>query len=130
MKTEIMLFVDDVEKSSAWYQQLLGAKSGHGGPEYEMIIDEEGELLFQLHKLDGDEHGVDLSRDDSPRGEGVLVYVNVADMQAIYRRAQSMKANVLRAPTFIELAGHTEFVVKDPDGYSLAIYTRGNHAAA
>ena len=51
MKTEVMLFVNDVQKSSLWYQNLLGAKSGHGGPEYEMILDQEDELLFQLHKL-------------------------------------------------------------------------------
>lgn len=130
MKTEVMLFVEDVEKTSAWYQDLLGARSGHGGSEYEMIIDEEGELLFQLHKLDGDEHGIDLSGDDSPRGAGILVYVSVDDVQGVYRRAQSMGANMLGAPAFIELAGHTEFVVKDPNGYSLAIYTRGNHVSA
>ena len=31
------LFVDDVEASSRWYQALLGAQSGHGGPEFEML---------------------------------------------------------------------------------------------
>ena len=37
MKSEVMFFVADVEKSSTWYQNLLGARSGHGGSEYEMI---------------------------------------------------------------------------------------------
>ena len=60
MKTEIMLFVKDVPSASTWYQNLLGATSAHGGPEYEMLTDSEGELLFQLHKLDGDEKGVNL----------------------------------------------------------------------
>ena len=55
MKPEVMFFVADVEKSSRWYQELLGAKSGHGGTEYEMIVDAEGErvakgdLLFELY---------------------------------------------------------------------------------
>ena len=128
MKTEIMLFVKDVINSSAWYQNLLGAKSAHGGPEYEMLTDSEGELLFQLHKLEGDEHGVSLSDDSSGteeiRGAGVLCYVRVDDVHEIYKNALSMKVDVKSEPTFIELAGHTEFIVKDLDGYSLAIYSR------
>ena len=128
MKTEIMLFVKDVINSSAWYQDLLGAKSAHGGPEYEMLTDSEGELLFQLHKLEGDEHGVSLSDDSSGTGEirgaGVLCYVRVDDVHEIYKNALFMKVDVRSEPTFIELAGHTEFIVKDPDGYSLAIYSR------
>lgn len=124
MKTEIMLFVKDVINSSAWYQDLLGAKSAHGGPEYEMLTNSEGELLFQLHKLEGDEHGVSLSDESSIRGAGVLCYVRVDDVQQIYAKALSMKADVQSEPTFLDLAGHTEFVVKDLDGYSLAIYSR------
>jgi predicted enzyme related to lactoylglutathione lyase len=126
MKSEVMLFVRDVEASSRWYQSLLGVKSGHGGPEYEMIVDDDGQLLFQFHKLAGEEHGVNLSDDNSPRGAGVLVYLNVPDVNVVYSKAIKMGATVDSAPTYIDLAGHTEFVVKDPDGYSLAIYTRGN----
>ena len=125
MKTEVMLFVRNVEDSSAWYQALLGAQSAHGGSEYEMLTNEAGELLFQLHRLDGDEHGVNLSDNSSPRGAGVLCYVNVEDVSLVYNKALDMGANVEGEPTFIKLAGHTEFIVKDPDGYSLAIYSRG-----
>lgn len=124
MKTEIMLFVKDVHSSSTWYQNLLGATSAHGGPEYEMLTDSEGELLFQLHKLDGDEHGVNLSNDSTIRGAGVLCYVRVDDVHDVHARALTMKADVKSEPTFIKLAGHTEFIVRDLDGYSLAVYTR------
>ena len=124
MKTEVMLFVADVQKSSGWYQSLLGAKSGHGGPEYEMILDEEGQLLFQLHKLDGDEHGMNLSDPSVTRGTGVLIYIQVPDIQGVFQQARAMGASVESEPTFIELAGHTECIVKDPDGYSLALYSR------
>jgi hypothetical protein len=37
-----------------------------------------------------------------------------------------MKAEIESEPTFIELAGHTEFVVHDPDGYALALFQRGD----
>ena len=79
MRTEVMLFVQDVESSSKWYQQLLEAKSGHGGSEYEMIVDDEGSLLFQLHHLDGDEHNVNVTASTS-RGDGVLTYVHVEEL--------------------------------------------------
>ena len=124
MKTEIMLFVKDVANSSAWYQNLLGAVSAHGGPEYEMLNDSEGELLFQLHKLEGDEHGVSLLDDSSIRGAGVLCYVRVEDVHEIYKKALSMNADVSSEPMFLDQAGHTEFIVKDLDGYSLAVYSR------
>lgn len=124
MKTEVMLFVNDVQKSSLWYQNLLGAKSGHGGPEYEMILDQEDELLFQLHKLEGDEHGINLSDSSISKGMGVLIYVQVQDIQAVFEQAKSMKADIKSEPTFIDLARHTECIVKDLDGYSLALYSR------
>lgn len=124
MNTQVMLFVRNVEVSSAWYQALLGARSAHGGSEYEMLTDETGELLFQLHKLDGDEHGVNLADDSVPRGAGVLCYVNVKDVEQVYKRALEVGADVAGKPRFVKAAGHTEFIVKDPDGYSLAIYSR------
>jgi len=52
-----MLFVDDVEAASRWFPSLLGAKSAHGGRDCEMLDDAQGELLLQLHRADGREHG-------------------------------------------------------------------------
>ena len=126
MKTDVMLFTRDVEASSRWYQQLLGVKSGHGGPEYEMIVDDEGNLLFQFHHLEGDEHNVGIASESTARGAGVLIYVSVPNVREVHTRALDMGADVVSEPTFIELAGHTEFVVRDPDGYQLAVSTRGN----
>jgi catechol 2,3-dioxygenase-like lactoylglutathione lyase family enzyme len=127
MKTEIMFFVRDVEASSRWYQTVLGLKSGHGGPHYEMIVDEQKNLLFQLHHLDGDEHGDFAMTEDARRGAGVLVYLPVADVRAAFAYAKAAGANIRSEPDFIELAGHTEFLLHDPDGYAIAPYQRGKH---
>ena len=124
MKTEVMLFVTDVEASSLWYQKLLGARSGHGGREYEMILAPDGALLFQLHKSEGVEHGINMSDTSSPRGAGILLYVQVEDVNVIFQQARSMQATIESEPVFIDLAGHTECIIKDPDGYRLAIYSR------
>jgi catechol 2,3-dioxygenase-like lactoylglutathione lyase family enzyme len=125
MAFEPMLFVDDVEASSRWFQTLLGAKSAHGGREYEMLRDEAGELLLQLHHADAEEHGDARLPAGSVRGAGVLLYFKAPDVRAAYERAMAMKAVVEGPPNFIKLAGHTEFVVRTPDGYALAIYQRG-----
>ena len=60
------LFVDDVEASSRWYQALLGAQSGHGGPEFEMLT-LDGALILQLHHASADEHGDDRLPAGAPR---------------------------------------------------------------
>jgi len=126
MAFEPMLFVDDVEASSRFYQALLGAKSGHGGRDYEMIVDFGGNLLLQLHRADADEHGGERLPAGAPRGVGVLLYCKVPDLRAAYARAQEIAARTEGPPAFITLAGHTEFVVRDPDGYALALYQRGD----
>ena len=38
VRPQPMLVVPDVPATSRWYQQVLGAVSGHGGPEYEQVL--------------------------------------------------------------------------------------------
>jgi catechol 2,3-dioxygenase-like lactoylglutathione lyase family enzyme len=49
-----MIVVHDVEATSAWYQRVLGLRSGHGGPEYEMLMSGE-RLVLQLHRWEAHE---------------------------------------------------------------------------
>jgi len=117
------LFVADVEASSRWYQQLFGVTSAHGGPEFEMLAVGEHDIVLQLHKSDADEHGT-RTEPGSPNGLGVLFYWQVADVDAVketHKRALAMGANVETEPAHNELAHHTEFVVRDPDGYAIAV---------
>ena len=127
MKAEVMFFVRDVEASARWYQSALGLKAAHGGREYEMIVDAEKNLLFQLHHADAEEHGDMALSETTPRGKGVLVYLAVPDVRAAFAHAKAAGANVRTEPEFIKQAGHTEFTVQDPDGYTIAPYTRGEH---
>ena len=127
MALEPMLFVDDVEATSRWFQSLLGLKSAHGGKEYEMLMDDAKQLVLQLHHADAEEHGGERLPAGSVRGAGVLLYFKVEDVRAAHKRAKAMKAAVEGEPLFIKQAGHTEFVVRSPDGYALALYQRGEH---
>ena len=127
MALEPMLFVDDVEATSRWFQSLLGLKSAHGGKEYEMLMDDAKQLVLQLHRADAEEHGGERLPAGSARGAGVLLYCKVEDVRAAHARAKAMQATVEGEPVFIKQAGHTEFVVRSPDGYALALYQRGEH---
>jgi predicted enzyme related to lactoylglutathione lyase len=125
MAFEPMLFVEDVEATSRFYQTLLGLKSGHGGKEYEMLLDADRKLALQLHHADAGEHGSQRLPAGAPKGTGVLLYFSTADVRATYATAQSMGATCEGEPTFVRLAGHTEFIVRDPDGYAIAVCQRG-----
>ena len=116
------LFVADVEASSRWYQQLFGLTSGHGGPEFEMLMRGDDDVLH-LHKEDAEEHGTMITP-GAPKGSGVLLYFQVDDVDAVHaahRRALDLGADVQLEPTFNPQAHHTEMVLRDPDGYALAI---------
>ena len=66
MHAVTMLFVSDVEATSAWYQSVLGVVSGHGGDEFDMLLAGDN-VIMQLHKIDDDHH------DHSVNLEGPLV---------------------------------------------------------
>ena len=118
MRTETMLFARDVEATSRWYQDFLGVQSGHGGTEYEMLMDGKT-LLLQLHQMDGDhDHGVGTV---APFGNGVIVYVHVDDIDAAYARAKELDLEILNQLEYNEQAYMHEFTVRDPNGYAIGV---------
>ena len=118
MRTDTMLFAKDVEATSKWYQEFLGVQSGHGGPEFEMLMDGDT-LLLQLHQLDADhDHGVGTT---APFGNGVLVCVHVDDADAAYARAQELGIEILAELQYNEQAYMHEFTVRDPNGYAIGV---------
>ena len=118
MRTETMLFAKDVEATSKWYQDFLGVQSGHGGPEFEMLMDGDT-LLLQLHQLDADhDHGVGTT---APLGNGVLIYIHVSDADAAFAKAKELGIPILADLQYNELAGMQEFTVRDPNGYAIGV---------
>jgi len=76
MKCYPMLVVQDVPASSAWYQELLDATSGHGGNEFDIIMSGHN-LLLLLHHGDHVERGGLTSPNETP-GSGVLIYTSAS----------------------------------------------------
>ena len=114
-----MLVVGDVPAASKWYQELLGVTSGHGGEEFDMIM-EGHELLFTLHHSDIEEHPVLAAPNETP-GSGVLLYFSVEDVNPVYERAKTMTAELIDEPHLNEKAQSVEFSLYDPDGYALTV---------
>lgn len=113
--------------SSRWYQQLLGLRSDHGGPNYERLVDGD-QLVMQLHSFEVEhEHGRIGEPDVRPYGNGVLLWFQVDDFDAAVARGTGMGVDVVlpphRNPPEGEPGGpaHREFWVRDPDGYTVVL---------
>jgi catechol 2,3-dioxygenase-like lactoylglutathione lyase family enzyme len=127
MRPQPLIAVTDVEESSRWYQRLLGCRSDHGGPDYERLVSK-GQLVLQLHgfKVHHD-HGPIGNFDDKPYGNGVLLWFEVEDFDAVVRHADEMGVEIVmpkhRNPPPGEDGGpnHWECWMKDPDGYVVVV---------
>ncbi len=118
MQTVTMLYARDVEATAQWYQDFLRLRSGHGGPEFDMLMDGDT-LLLQLHELDADhDHGAVTTQ---PLGHGVLVFVYVDDADAAYARAKELDIEIVSAMQYNPMAGMKEFTVRDPNGYAIGV---------
>ena len=126
IRSQPLIAVTDVEASSRWYQQLLGCQSAHGGCEYERLVSN-GTLVLQLHRF-GEEHhhGAIGSKDDRPYGNGVLVWFEVDEFDAVAARAEAMAVEVVlprhrNPPSGQGGPKHWELWIRDPDGYLVVI---------
>src|SRR5215218_9404184 len=97
MRAQPLLVVSDVERSSRWYQHVLGCESAHGGPEYERLQDGD-RLVLQLHSFEAaHHHGPIADKHDRPYGNGVLLWFEVDDFDAAVARALSLDPPVVLA---------------------------------
>ena len=53
MQPQPLIAVRDVPASSRWYQQLLGCASGHGGREFEQLVNPAGAGALGAPVLEG-----------------------------------------------------------------------------
>jgi predicted enzyme related to lactoylglutathione lyase len=120
MLPQPLIVVADVEASSRWYQQALGLTSGHGGPNYERLLDGE-RLVLQLHDPEVEHHHGHLADPAVPKGNGVLLWFAVDDLDAVVARIRALGAEVVMEPTENPGAGHREYWFRDPDGYTVVV---------
>ena len=126
MRPQPLIAVSDVEASSRWYQRLLGCQSAHGGAEYERL-ESGGRLILQLHRFDiAHHHGAIGDPDDTPYGNGVLLWFEIDDFDEAVRRVAELNAPIVldrhrNPPSGDGGPNHWEIWLRDPDGYSVVL---------
>jgi predicted enzyme related to lactoylglutathione lyase len=115
-----LITLDDVDAGSRWFCAVLGVTSGHGGSEYEMLMDGD-ELVAQLHHWDAHEHQHLGERADPSRGNGVLLWFAVDDFDAAMERVTEAAAEILEGPFLNAGARQREVWLRGPDGYVVVI---------
>ncbi len=125
MRTELMITVEDVQASSAWYCQLLGAEHDSDSAEFDRVL-RDGKLLLMLNQWGGDEHGPGAFEPfDGPNGHGVVLWFLVEDLDLVEQRANDLEAEILVKPHENPLARWRQFTLRDPDGYTITIAETG-----
>lgn len=126
MRPQPLIAVTDVEASSRWYQRLLGLRSDHGGKEYERLVAGET-LVMQLHRFEVEHHHGPIGNpDDKPYGNGVLLWFETEDFEAIAARAAEMNVEFVlprhrNPPDGDGGPNHWEIWLRDPDGYTVVV---------
>ncbi len=135
MRPQPLIAVADVEAASAFYQQLLGAKSAHGGPHYERLVDRDGRLIIQLHTWEQvHDHAPIGDPAAKPYGNGVLLWFEVDDFDAAVQRATALGVEVVMPPHRNPPEGpggpaHREIWLRDRDGYAVVLASPDGEAA-
>lgn len=126
-RSQTMIAVPDVEASSRWYQELLGLRSDHGGPEYARLL-ADGHLVLQLHNIGTEHDHGPVADPGGPVGNGVLLWFgDTSDFDGVVARAEQLRTTVVRPPHRNPPEGqgngpgHREIWLRDPDGYTVVV---------
>lgn len=145
MRAQPLIVCRDVDASSRFYQRLLGCASGHGDAEgrhsqgeYERLVDPRlhhsrwgtDGLVLQLHAWDEDHHHGPMGDPTLPIGNGVLLWFEVDDFDAVVARARELGARVIRDVHVNPNAGHRELWIADLDGYTVVVASPDGDPAA
>lgn len=120
MKVDPIIAVKDVEASSKWYQSLFGLRSKHGGNEFDILVNNNEEVMFCLHRWGEHNHPTMKTSNVNP-GNGLILYYRIENIEQIRQNLRDMNYDV---ETEIELSpnsGKKEFSFIDPNGYYLTI---------
>ena len=120
MRPQPMIALADVAAGSKWFQDVLGLRSGHGGNEYEMLMDGD-ELVVQLHHWDAHEHPHLGDETNPSRGNGALLWFATDDFDALLLRVKATGATVLDGPLFNPNARQNEVWLEGPEGYRVVV---------
>lgn len=117
---QTFLMVSELDRTVEFYEQALGVavtRRGDRSAEFDtgectLVVEED----FDAETLAG--FGLEPPGDD--RGDGLIVVLEVDDVEAVHERAASAGAEVLMEPREVDW-GRKMFLVADPDGYVIEV---------
>jgi hypothetical protein len=123
VRAQPLIAVRNVRASSRWYQTLLASDSlpDHEHRNWYDRIFCHGQLTFQLHAWDKENHPNLVNADAAPAGHGVLIWFEVTDFDAAVQRARSLKAQIIEEPHVNPNARQKEIWIRDLDGYVVVL---------
>lgn len=133
VRPQTLIAVRDVKASSAWYQTLLGVRSGCDPDHphrllYDRLLSGDT-LILQLHRWDAEEHPNLTEPDRAPHGHGVLLWFEVDDFDTAVDRARRLGARILEEPHVNPAPQHREIWLRDADGYVVVLASPDGEAA-
>jgi catechol 2,3-dioxygenase-like lactoylglutathione lyase family enzyme len=115
-----MIAVKDVRASVEWYCRLFGCRSDVVAEDFARVRDGD-RILVLVHARDAAEHGAWAAAAPKPPGDGFLLWILAEDFDAVCRRASELHAQIVTGPRRNLADDAREIVLRDPDGYALAI---------
>lgn len=119
VRTETIIAVKDVPKSSKFYQDLLNCKSEHGGETFE-ILTSENNVVLCLHQWGEHEHPT-MTNPIKENGNGLILFFRVDDLNEIFENAKSLKVGIEKEIHYKENSLKNQFTLRDLDDYYLII---------
>lgn len=116
----VNLLVRDLQRSVAFYREVLGATVAYSDPDFAALRLKD--LEFMLHADHAYDHHAwfgDLARDER-RGLGAELRLFQTDPDLIESRARNFGASILQ-PSQDMPHGWRDVIIADPDGYTWAI---------
>ncbi|NND71118.1 MAG: glyoxalase [Rhodothermales bacterium] len=122
MKTRLdpIIAVRDVSASRDWYRSVFAWQSLHGGDEFAVLADRQGEIQLCLHRWGTHEHPT-MKHPDSTPGNGLILYICTVDIEDIYTRVKTMGYPMEAGLALNPNSRQQEFALRDPDDYFLIL---------
>ncbi len=120
------LAVDDVRRSSAWYQRLLGCSSPMSPTSdhrelFDVLQDANADPVLILSRWDHNPLAPLRGKERGPAGHGVALLFRVRDFEESWKRAQQLDARVIAEPHPSRGFEVLEYTLVDPDGYFVTV---------
>lgn len=117
---QVYLMVTDVEESITFYEDALGLECVERGERSAAFDTGACTLKIEREFDEPTLKAFGLTPPGDSRGDGVIVVLDVEDVDVAYDTATEAEADTLIGPREVEW-GRKLFLVRDPDGYVLEV---------